>query len=61
MADTSITQDNSQPPIPWILKPGEVVCDWFGVSDPDSRMLLRLFINLTIYSKIGASIAFMFL
>ncbi|MCG8361019.1 MAG: hypothetical protein MI920_36135 [Kiloniellales bacterium] len=37
----------------WVLKPGDVVCDWLGIMDPDSRMLFRLFINLSIYAKIS--------
>ncbi len=60
MSDASLAE-NTPSEVPWILKPGEIVCNWFGVEDPDSRFLLRLFVNLTIYSKIGGSIAFMFL
>lgn len=60
MSDASFAE-NKEPHIPWLLKPGEMVCDWFGVEDPDSRFLLRLFVNLTLYSKIGGSLAFMFL
>ena len=61
MTDTGMTHENAHPTVPWILKPGELVCDWFGVTDPDSRMLLRMFVNLTIYSKITVSLAIMFL
>ena len=60
MSDASFAEPK-EAHVPWLLKPGEVVCDWFGVEDQDSRFLLRLFVNLTIYSKIGGSIAFMFL
>ncbi len=60
MSDASFAE-NKHNHIPWLLKPGEIVCNWFEVEDPDSRFLLRLFVNLTIYSKIGGSIAFMFL
>ncbi|MEM1198495.1 MAG: hypothetical protein AAGI06_04225 [Pseudomonadota bacterium] len=47
--------------LPLVLLPGEYVCNWLGVEDPDSRMLLRMFVNLSIYGKIGGSIAFWFL
>ncbi len=47
--------------LPWLLLPGEYVCNWLGVEDPDSRMLLRMFVNLSIYGKIGGSVAFWFL
>lgn len=47
--------------LPWLLLPGEYVCDWLGVKDPDSRMLLRMFVNLSIYGKIGGTVAFWFL
>ncbi len=35
-----------------LLWPGEWVCDRLRVADRDSRLLLRLFANLTIYSKL---------
>ena len=60
MSDASVAENKANH-IPWLLKPGEIVCNWFGVEDPDSRILLRMFVNLTLYSKIGGSIAFMFL
>ncbi|MEM7303143.1 MAG: hypothetical protein AAF468_18840 [Pseudomonadota bacterium] len=37
--------------------PGNAVCDLFEVKDPDSRMLLRMFVNLTVYGKITVLIA----
>ena len=39
--------------VSWLLKPGEYVCDWLQVEDPDSRLLLRLFVNLSIYAKLA--------
>lgn len=42
----------SHGPLFWVLKPGDLVCDWFGVVGPDNRGLLRLFVNLALYSKI---------
>jgi hypothetical protein len=43
----------------WIIKPGDIVCDWLKVEDADSRGLLRLFVNLTLYAKIAVAIAFL--
>ena len=50
----------TRPPrgLAWILKPGDLVCDWLRVAEADSRGLLRLFVNLTLYAKLGALIAF---
>ncbi len=42
-----------------ILKPGDIVCDWLSIHEEDSRMLFRLFINLTIYAKIFAGLAYL--
>ena len=38
------------------LLPGEFVCRWLGVTDKESKMLLRLFVNLTVYGKIAVLI-----
>jgi hypothetical protein len=46
--------------VPWILKPGEYVCDWLQVHDPDSRLLLRLFVNLSIYAKLAGLLTLAF-
>ncbi|NND50134.1 MAG: hypothetical protein HKN60_07765 [Rhizobiales bacterium] len=43
----------------WLIKPGDLVCDWLKVKDADSRGLLRLFVNLTLYAKISVAIAFL--
>jgi len=43
----------------WLIKPGDIVCDWLKVEDADSRGLLRLFVNLTLYAKIAVAIAFL--
>lgn len=41
-----------------LLWPGEKLCMLLGVrEDNDSKHLLRLFFNLTIWSKVGAMIA----
>ncbi|MEM9060621.1 MAG: hypothetical protein AAGD13_09180 [Pseudomonadota bacterium] len=41
-----------------VLWPGEMLCRLVGVTeDNDSKHLLRLFFNLTIWSKMGAMIA----
>ena len=37
----------------WMLWPGDAACDYLNIKDPDSRMLLRMFINLTVYAKIA--------
>lgn len=42
----------------WILKPGDIVCDWLKVKEADNRGLLRMVVNLTLYAKLGAAIAF---
>ena len=39
------------------LLPGERVCDWLDVRDADSRVLLRMFVNLTVYGKVALSLA----
>ena len=40
------------------LWPGEALCNLFGVREEgDSKYLLRMFFNLTIWSKIGVMIA----
>ena len=37
----------------YFILPGEIFCDWVNVEDPESRMLLRMFVNLTVYGKIA--------
>ena len=37
----------------YVLMPGEIICSVLGVNDPDSRLILRMFVNLTIYAKLG--------
>ena len=37
----------------YVLMPGEIICTALGVKEPDSRMLLRMFVNLTVYAKLG--------
>ena len=43
----------------WVIKPGDLICDWLKVEDADSRGLVRLFANLTLYTKISVAIAFL--
>ena len=42
-----------------LLKPGDLICDWLKVEDAESRGLLRLFANLTLYAKIAVAFAFL--
>lgn len=42
-----------------LLYPGTLACDLFGVRDPDGRMILRMFVNLSVYSKLAVLIAFL--
>ena len=42
----------------WILKPGDLFCDWLRISDADSRGLARLFFNLTVYAKAAVALAY---
>ena len=44
----------------WVLKPGDLVCDWLSVVGPDNRGLLRLLVNLALYSKIVGACALIF-
>ncbi|MGI9409023.1 MAG: hypothetical protein ACR2OV_03040 [Hyphomicrobiaceae bacterium] len=37
----------------YVLMPGEIVCAALGVKEPDSRFLLRMFVNLTVYAKLS--------
>ena len=38
--------------------PGDRFCDFLDIRDPDSRLLLRMFVNLTVYGKVALSIVF---
>ena len=40
----------------YFLWPGERFCNWLDVRDQDSRMLLRMFVNLTVYGKVALSV-----
>lgn len=37
----------------FILLPGQLFCDWFNIQDEESVILLRIFINLSIYGKVA--------
>lgn len=41
----------------FILTPGDKVCDMLKFEGDDSRLILRMFVNLTIFSKLGVLIA----
>lgn len=43
-----------------ILFPGEWICDRFDVESTDSRMLLRMYLNLAIYAKVFGTIAYIY-
>ena len=40
-----------------VLWPGEKVCDLLNIEGTESRMLFRMFINLSIYAKVVVIIA----
>lgn len=42
------------------LLPGDLVCDWLGVGDRDSRFLLRMFVNLSVYGHVAVMLVFPF-
>lgn len=41
------------------LWPGEAAGQFLGINDPDSRMLFRMFVNLSVYGKIAVLIGFL--
>lgn len=43
-----------------ILFPGQWICDRFNIENDDSRMLLRLYLNLAIYAKVFGTIAYIY-
>lgn len=47
-------------PVFWLLKPGDLVCDWLNIDAPDNRGLLRMFVNLALYSKLVGICVFLF-
>ena len=50
---TAYSQGKAKEKSKILLAPGELVCDWLKVKDHDSRMLLRMFVNLSVYGKIA--------
>lgn len=52
--DGTATPRSEVEAVHWLLKPGDLVADWCGVISPDGRGLLRLFVNLALYSKLVA-------
>lgn len=44
--------------IPLILKPGDWLARKMGAKDPESIILLRMFLNLVIYSKIVGTVIY---
>lgn len=71
MEPTSSHDDINDPGAPkksWLHRsmrlfvlPGEVVCNWLKVHDHDSRMLLRMFVNLAVYGKIAVFVLLMYM
>ena len=59
MLHQETTSDRIEAAIRYFLWPGDRFCDWLDVREPDSRMLLRMFINLTVYGKVALSIVFL--
>ena len=41
-----------------ILWPGDAACNALGMKDEDSRAIFRMFVNTSIYAKIGIGIVF---
>lgn len=41
----------------WLLWPGERVCDLVGLTDPDDRQVLRLFVNTVAWGAIVVVVA----
>lgn len=44
----------------YLLYPGNAVCDALEIHDPDSRMLLRMFVNVGLYAKLTMLIVYFF-
>lgn len=44
-----------------MLWPGNWVCDRLGVEEGESRFLLRMFVNLTVYGKVAVILLWPFL
>lgn len=45
----------------FILLPGQLFCDWLDIQDRESVILLRMFINLSIYGKLAILLMLPFL
>lgn len=56
--ETTVMSEDSEQPIPLVLKPGDWLALKMGAADPESRILLRMFLNLIIYSKLAGAIAY---
>lgn len=44
-----------------LLWPGNALGKRLGIADPESRMLFRMFINLTVYGKVSVLIVLLLL
>ena len=53
LPDAAVKTGRITGPARLFLLPGELVCDWLSIEDPDSRLLLRLFVNLSVYGKVA--------
>lgn len=51
MTNKPTAQAATHPLLNAFLAPGNLFCDLVGVQDQDSRFLLRMFVNLTVYGK----------
>lgn len=41
------------------LWPGEAACNALSIEDADSRLVFRMFINLTVYAKVAGLLVYM--
>ena len=41
-----------------ILWPGEAACNALSIQDEDSRTIFRMFVNSSVYAKIGIGLVF---
>ena len=53
-------EQGTEEKVPWVLFPGDWLALKMGAKDPESRILLRMFLNLAIYSKIAGTIIYFY-
>ena len=44
-----------------LLWPGDVAAGALNITDPDGRMLFRMFVNVSVYGKLAVLVALMFI